>query len=172
MLNKKQLKQLHDGIVLNSLLLKDYSNTLFIKEKTACAFFDSYIKNLNDIAAENNDQNIDIYDLIDKYDNIDNLYNFYNDLCIDGYDPLLQDDYIAYKHINNSDGIVIYLIDDYILYPTVKTAFIYSNLFNGSVNTKIKNNKLYESKRNGYYFIKNHQRYYINDFMKTNFLRG
>ena len=37
----KQFKQLRNEIVLNSLFLKDYSNSFYIKNKTVCAFFDS-----------------------------------------------------------------------------------------------------------------------------------
>lgn len=164
MLTKKQLKQLRKEITLNSLYLKDYNNNLFIKEKTACNFFDGYIEYLYEIAHENNFKSNDVIDVLNEYDNIENLFNYY--IGFDD-DPLLQDDYIAYKHLNNSDGIVIYLIDDYILYPTVKTAFMNSNLSNGCFNTRITENRLYESKNNGYYFIKNHHRYYINDFMRV-----
>ena len=75
MLTKNQLKQLRKEIVLNSLYLKDYSNSLYIKEKTACAFFDSYIEYLYEIATEDQFKSKDILDVIDRYDNIDNLYN-------------------------------------------------------------------------------------------------
>lgn len=160
MLTKNQLKQLRNEICMNSIFLKDYSNSLFIKEKTVKLFFDSFM----DYIYEEYSNGLNYYDVIDAHDNIDDLYNYY--IGFDD-DPLLQDDYIAYKHLNNSDGIVIYLIDDYILYPTVKTAFMNSNLFNGCFNTRITENRLYESKNNGYYFIKNHQRYYINDFMRV-----
>lgn len=160
MLTKKQLKQLRNEITLNSLYLNDYNNSLFIKEKTACNFFEGYIEYLYEIA---NNETLDVFDLIDKYDNVDNLYNYY--IGFDD-DPLLQDDFIAYKHINNSDSIVIYKIDDYILYPTIKTAFM---CLHGLYyeNTKIKEYKLYESIKNGYYFKINNTRYYINDFVRV-----
>lgn len=163
MLTKNQLKQLRKEIVLNSLFLNDYNNSLFIKNKTVCAFMDSYIEYLYEIAHENNFKSDNITDVLNEYDNIENLYNYY--LCYEN-DPLLQDDYIATKHINNSDGIVIYHIK-YHYNNSVYAAFM---CLHGLYyeNTKIKEYKLYESIKNGYYFKINNTRYYINDFMRVN----
>ena len=160
MLTKNQLKQLRKEIVLNSLFLNDYNNSLFIKEKAAYAFFDSYIEYLYEIAHENNFKSDNITDVLNEYDNIENLYNYY--LCYEN-NPLLQDDYIATKHINNSDGIVIYHIDNNSVYAAFMCLHgLYYE------NTKIKEYKLYESIKNGYYFKINNIRYYINDFMRVN----
>lgn len=170
MLNKKQLKQLRKEIVLNSIYLKDYDNTLFIKNKTVCDFFDSYIEYLYEIASEKNikvnDNNY--YDVINKLDTINNLYDYYSYL---EYDPLLNDDFIASKAINNSDSVVIYQIDDVCSYnPYIKVAYYYlDGLY---MNTsKIKTLKLYDSVKRGYYFILDKRRYYIDDFMRVNYGR-
>ena len=50
MLTKNQLKTLRNDVVLNSLFLKDYSNNLYIKNDNVCAFFDSYMEYLNELA--------------------------------------------------------------------------------------------------------------------------
>lgn len=168
MLTKNQLKQLRKEIVLNSLYLNDYNNSLFIKNKTVCAFMDSYIEYLYEIAHENNFKSDDILDVIDEYDDIDNLYNYY--LCYED-DPLLQDDYIASKLLNNSDVIVIYSIDSSYIYLNnyVLVAIHYlSGLY--IYNTKIKKYKLYDSSKRGYYFNYNKNRYYIDDFIKVNYI--
>ena len=168
MLTKNQLKQLRKEIVLNSLYLKDYSNSLYIKEKTACAFFDSYIEYLYEIATEDQFKSKDILDVIDRYDNIDNLYNYYN--CYED-DPLLQDDIIASKPINNSDSMVIYDIkydyDSYSNYVIVGCLYL-SGLYIAS--DKIKKYKLYDSMRRGYYFNYKNHRYYIDEFLKVNII--
>lgn len=163
MLTKKQLKQLRNEICLNSLYLKDYENSLYIKEKTVCNFFDSfleYIYNEYDVTG------LDFNDVMDKYDNIETLYNYY--LLFED-DPLKQDDYIATKHINNSDGIVIYNIESHYINNYVLVAIHYlSGLY--IFNTKIKKYKLYCSCKRGYYFNYNKTKYYIDDFIKVNYI--
>ena len=161
MLNKKQLKQLRKEIVLNSIFLKDYDNTLFIKNKTVCDFFDSYIEYLYELASE---KNINDNDVFDKLDNINNLYDYYS---LFEYDPLLHDDFISSKAINNSDSVVIYHIDDVYSYnPYIKVAYYYlDGLYMNA--SKIKALKLYESVKRGFYFILDKTRYYINDFVRV-----
>lgn len=161
MLTKNQLKQLRKEIVLNSLFLNDYNNSLFIKNKTVCAFMDSYIEYLYEIAHENNFKSDNITDVLNEYDNIENLYNYY--LCYEN-GPLLQDDYIATKPVNNSDSMVIYEIDyNYVLVGGIYSSGLYMN------TERIKRLKLYYAVRRGYYFIYYNRRYYIDDFMKVNF---
>lgn len=161
MLTKKQIKDLRKQIVLNSLFLDDYSNTLFIKNITACAFFDSYIDYLYEIASENGVNNIDVLSVIQLYDTIDRLYDYYVSL---EYNALLQDDFIATKPVNNSDSIVIYEIDyNYVLVGGIFLSGLYMD------TERIKRLKLYYGARRGFYFIYNHRRYYIDDFMKVNF---
>ena len=167
MLTKKEIKTLKNEIVLNSLFLKDYSNSLYIKNKTVYSFFDSYIENLYDIAENDGFINHDIYDILEKYDNIDVLYNYYLSLCIDGYDPLCKDDYIAYFNNSVFSGLVIYSINDFYVVVASYGLLGVNNSFN---NDKLTINRLhYSVKKDDYYFIKNHRRYYINDFMKTNY---
>ena len=161
MLTKKQLKQLRKEIVLNSLYIKDYSNSLYIDPKTCCNFFDSYIEELYYIAEEDGFNSDDISDIIDKYDNIENLYNYY--LCYED-EPLLQDDFIASKPINNSDAIIIYNVDDYYII----TGMIYlSGLYMKSA--KITRNKIYHDGNGDPYFNKYGSRYYLSDFMRKDF---
>lgn len=91
MLTKKQLKQLKNEIVLNSLFMKDYDNTLFIKRDRVCNFFNSFIEYIEEIYTERHGHSAYSYnELFKEYDNINNLYNYY---CMFEEDPLLQDDY-------------------------------------------------------------------------------
>lgn len=163
MLTKNQLKQLRNEISLNSVFLKDYSNSFYIKEKTVCAFFESFLEYIDELAP-----GMDFYDAIEKYDNIDILYNYYLDSCIDGYDPLLKDDFIAYKSDCVFFGCVIYDYDiDYD--EVVLTATYNHNEKNGAmILSKMTKNKLYyDYKLEKYYFRKNKRKYYIDDFEKV-----
>lgn len=164
MLTKRQLKQLRNEIVLNSLFYKDYSNSLYIKEKTACDFFDGYVEYLLEIAQENNIKTDSILDIIYLYDNINNLWNYYN--LIEG-DALPRDNYIAYKNDSVFSGLVIYyLSSDYVICASYFLSG-YDNHFN---NDKTTRNKLYySSKKDDYYFIKHKTRYYLKDFMRVDY---
>ena len=160
MLTRKQLQSLRKQVVLNSLYYSDYSNDLYISEKTCYNFFDSYVEYLYELASENNDNDLDIVDVVKKYDNINNLYNWY--LCY-GDDPLIKDDFIGIYNDSVYTGVVIYDFkydyDDYAI-----TSYLYC-----SGIARITKNKLYYgSKRDDYYFIKNHRRYYIKDFNRVN----
>ena len=161
MLSKNQLKQLRKQIILNSLYTKDYSNNLFIKEKTAYAFFDGYIEYLLEIATDNgikvNDNNY--MDILKKYDTFKNLYEWYYTF---EHDPLVQDNYIAVRQLNNADGIVIYYIDYDARYVITSIHYL-SGLY--IHNTRITKNKLYINKSGDYYFIKNGIKYYLLNFM-------
>ena len=157
MLTRKQLKQLRNEIVLNSLFLKDYSNTLYISEKTVYNFFEAYIENLYDIAASDNFNSKDIIDILEKYDNIDNLYNYYIDSCIDDYDPLLKDDYIAYIFIGIDYSILIYDVSDY----KIKVAAMINNKI-----SKITSNNIFYDNNGDPYFKKYGYRYYLNEAIK------
>ena len=78
MLSKKELKQLRNEIVLNSVFIKDYSNSLGIDENKVCTFFDGYAEYLNELALSGKNYKIDYYERITKYDTIKNLWNYYN----------------------------------------------------------------------------------------------
>ena len=161
MLTKKQLKQLRDEIVLNSMFLSDYSNTLMIKNNTVYNFFDSFIDDVY-----NSDPGIDFYEILEKHDNIDELYNYYISLCIDGYDPLLKDDYIAYKNDTAFSGVIIYEINNGNFKPIIAASY-HLNDDGIMVIDKITSNRLYIDCIGDYYFIKNKKRYYLNDFMRV-----
>ena len=99
MLTYKEIKQLRKEIVLNSIYLDDYRNSLYITPKDACDFFDSVIDYYYDDINESmydaaKDGNKKLYNqLKEKRDNlIDNLtikqiYDYYKYL---EYDPLLK----------------------------------------------------------------------------------
>lgn len=73
MLTRLQLRQLRNEITINSLFLKDYSNTLDIDPKKVYNFFDSFL----DYIFEERSNGLDFYDVLDKYDNISTLYDYY-----------------------------------------------------------------------------------------------
>lgn len=73
-LNKKQLGALRKEITLNSLFLKDYSNSFGIDEQECFTFFDSYVETLY---MYSHDKNADFFEIAEKYDNIENLYGFW-----------------------------------------------------------------------------------------------
>ena len=162
MLTKNQLKKLRSEIVLNSLFLKDYSNSLFIKEKTACDFFNSYIEYLYELSDENTQEKLDFYDILDRFDNIKNLWDYY---FIFEDDPLLQDDFIAIKHLSNSFGIVIYNVNNDNSITCASYGLLGGN--NQFTNDKITKNKVYYDSIGDPYIIKYRQRHYLKDFMKV-----
>lgn len=84
-LTKKQLHQLRKDIILNSLIIKDYDNSLGIDAKKVYYFFDGFVDNIFTIAKENNEKT-DFDAVLKKYDNIDTLYNYYMGL---DFDPFL-----------------------------------------------------------------------------------
>ena len=161
MLTKNQLKQLRNEITINSVFLKDYSNSLYIKEKTAFYFFDSFMDYIDNTY---NFNNMDFYELLEIHDNIDELYQYYCDSCIDGYDPLLQDDYIAYFNNLIYAGCVIYNIDDY----KVVCATYYMNKYGNMIINKITRNKVYYDNDGDSYIKKCNNKYYLSNFIKTN----
>ena len=161
MLNKNQLKQLRSEITLNSMFMSDYSNTLMIKNKTVFNFFDSFIDYIYESS-----RGFDFYEILEKHDNIDEIYNYYIDSCIDGYDPLSPDDYIAYKNDTAFSGVVIYEINNGDFKPII-TASYHLNKYGCMVIDKITSNRLYIDNIGDYYFIKNKKRYYLNDFMRV-----
>lgn len=155
MLTKNQLNQLRNEITI----LKDYSNSLYIKKNTVCNFFDSFMKYIDNTY---NFNNMDFYELLERHDNIDELYQYYCDSCIDGYDPLLQDDIVGIKNTSVYTGYVIYEIDNY--YDSVVSAYLYSS----GIKKRTTNKLYYSIKKDDYFFIKNGKRQYMKDFQKIN----
>lgn len=82
-LNKNQLWQLRQEIVLNSLFLNDYENSFGINARECCDFFDGYVEDLVDMARERNIKTDSILDIIELFDNADNLYNYAGCYCGD-----------------------------------------------------------------------------------------
>lgn len=164
MMTYNNFKKLRNEIVLNSLFLKDYSNSFYIKNKTACAFFDSAIEYINDDYKEKNNKDIDIYDITTEM-----LYNYYKML---EYDPLASDDYIAYCYNTCcnaiSDGLFIYEIkegcDDYALI----TYFINSAGY-GIKTTSLRWYKIKSDRQGDKYIEYKKHRYYLNNFIKASF---
>lgn len=162
MLTKNQLKTLRSSVALNSLFLKDYSNSLYIKKDNVRAFFDGYMEYLNELA-KNDALNGDVIDIIAKYDNINNLYNYY--LMFDS-DSLLQNDFIASKPINNSDAVVIYDVINGLDNYYVLSSIIYLSGYT-SKNTKIVKNMIHRDSQGDAYIIKYNNRHYLDDFMRA-----
>lgn len=76
---KAQLSKLRKEIVLNSLSLKDYENSLGIDRERVYAFFDSFVEEICALyEEEHNTEKYWIQDVFDEYDNIDQLWKYYN----------------------------------------------------------------------------------------------
>ena len=78
MLNKNELKQLRNEIVLNSVFLKDYKNSLGINENKVCSFFDGYMEYLCELSYNKNGNELEYNEFLKRYDTIENLWNYYN----------------------------------------------------------------------------------------------
>lgn len=88
MLSKKQFKQLRGEIVLNSLFMKDYKNSLGIDPQNVIVFFDSYLDyKTNEYEEDHVDATLEekdnyFYELLEKND-IDDMFNYYSYLEFD-----------------------------------------------------------------------------------------
>lgn len=71
-LTKEQLWNLRKEIVLGSLFIKDYKNSLNINPQAVCNFFDSFIEN----AQQDDEGNFNNKE-IEDFDNAEDLYNYY-----------------------------------------------------------------------------------------------
>lgn len=155
MLTKNEFTKLRKEIVLNSLYLKDYSNSLFIKEKTVCAFFDSAIEYICD---ENKE--IDVRDIT-----IDMLYDYYKNVCCD--DPLKQDDYIGYYELMTCNaiqsGLYIYAFNEY---KAIVAKYTHS-AENAAILTKPRTHKVYCNSEGAIFIKFENKRCYIKDFMRA-----
>ena len=80
MLSKKDLQVLRNEVILNSLFISDYENSLGLNPKEVCTFFDGYVCYLEDLMLEDDCTDYNFYDNLRKYDNLDNLWNYYNEL--------------------------------------------------------------------------------------------
>lgn len=76
-LTKGQLWELRQEIELNSVYLRDYSNSFDIEEKECFTFFNGYIEYLLELENTDNGLNQDLSEILELYDNAENLYNWF-----------------------------------------------------------------------------------------------
>ena len=76
-LTKEQLWELRQEMELNSIYLRDYSNSFGIEEKECFTLFNGYIEYLLELNNTDNGLNQDLSDIIKLYDNAKNLYNWF-----------------------------------------------------------------------------------------------
>ena len=77
-LTSAELSQLRKEIILNSILVYDYTNSFGFNPWDICSFFDGYVSYLNELAREDGYEDIDY---LTKYDTEENLYSWF--LCYD-----------------------------------------------------------------------------------------
>lgn len=77
-LTSAELSQLRKEIILNSILIYDYTNSFGFNSWDICSFFDGYVSYLNELAREDGYEGIDY---LTKYDTEENLYSWF--LCYD-----------------------------------------------------------------------------------------
>ena len=77
-LTSAELLQLRKEIILNSILVYDYTNSFGFNSWDICSFFDRYVSYLNELAREDGYEDIDY---LTKYDTEENLYSWF--LCYD-----------------------------------------------------------------------------------------
>ena len=73
-----ELLQLRKEIILNSILVYDYTNSFGFNPWDICSFFDGYVSYLNELAREDGYEGIDY---LTKYDTEENLYSWF--MCYD-----------------------------------------------------------------------------------------
>ena len=77
-LTSTELSQLRKEIILNSILIYDYTNSFGFNSWDICSFFDGYVSYLEELAREDGYEGIDY---LTKYDTEENLYSWF--LCYD-----------------------------------------------------------------------------------------
>ena len=77
-LTSAELLQLRKEIILNSILIYDYTNSFGFNPWDICSFFDGYVSYLEELAEEDGYEGIDY---LMKYDTEENLYSWF--LCYD-----------------------------------------------------------------------------------------
>ena len=77
-LTSAELLHLRKEIILNSILIYDYTNSFGFNSWDICSFFDGYVSFLNELAREDGYEGIDY---LTKYDTEENLYSWF--LCYD-----------------------------------------------------------------------------------------
>ena len=77
-LTSAELLHLRKEIILNSILIYDYTNSFGFNPWDIGSFFDGYVSYLNELAREDGYEGIDY---LTKYDTEENLYSWF--LCYD-----------------------------------------------------------------------------------------
>ena len=77
-LTSAELLHLRKEIILNSILIYDYTNSFGFNSWDICSFFDGYVSYLEELAREDGYKGIDY---LTKYDTEENLYSWF--LCYD-----------------------------------------------------------------------------------------
>ena len=77
-LTSAELLHLCKEIILNSILIYDYTNSFGFNSWDICSFFDGYVSYLEELAREDGYEGIDY---LTKYDTEENLYSWF--LCYD-----------------------------------------------------------------------------------------
>ena len=77
-LTSAELLQLRKEIILNSILIYDYTNSFGFNPWDICSFFDGYVSYLEELAEEDGFESVDF---LEEYDTEENLYSWF--LCFD-----------------------------------------------------------------------------------------
>ena len=74
------IKQLRKEIVLNSLYIADYRNSLGLDPHEVCDFFDGFVEHMAELLAEEygNVPDNEYFDYLFQYDTTENLYDWWN----------------------------------------------------------------------------------------------
>ena len=79
-LTSAELLQLRTEIILNSILIYDYTNSFGFNPWDICSFFDGYVSYLEELAEEDGFEGVGLC-FLEKYDTEENLYSWF--LCYD-----------------------------------------------------------------------------------------
>ncbi len=96
---REDLAEFRKQIVLNSLFVSDYQNSLGISSDSACLFFDSFMSFIEDLAEEDGFKLTDKNwkEFFEKYDTLDNLEDWhgcYEDFSWVEYEAEEEDEWI------------------------------------------------------------------------------
>lgn len=92
------VKKLRKEIVLGSLFLSDYKNSLGIDKNSARGFFDGYLEFLGELMEEDGVEDCGFWRQIDSYDNEENLEEWF--FCFDECPLIFDGDSLASKNTN------------------------------------------------------------------------
>lgn len=80
-LNKEELWQLRQQVVVGSMYIADYTNNFNIDEKDVCSFFEGYESYIDELIKENGkvDDYFNEFKKLDTSDTLESWYNCYDD---------------------------------------------------------------------------------------------